>query len=236
MHKQKLNLSIVIPTYNEESLLESVVKKTLEDAEAIAIIKQYEIIVVDDGSSDNTGVIAKNIAKKYKQIRIISYQNNRGLGGALFSGIKVAQYDFVTFIPADGQLYLRDFESSLEKILEADIVLTYRTNRDDYTLYRHFLSTTLRLCMFYFFGLKFRDYNWAHIWRKNIFDKFQPRSAGVFFLAEIAVRGKHAGCRIVEGKSVYRSRLAGKSRNKRFSVAVQTMRDLLRTWLEMRTI
>src|SRR3990172_4905171 len=167
MIKIPISLSIVIPAFNEGELLKKIVKTTLKEAEEI-LGKSFEIIIVDDGSTDRTRLVAKQVARTSKNINLIRHDERQGFGATMISAIQKAKYEYITFIPSDGQVYLRDLTETLKKAKNFDLIVTYRTNKKDYTLFRHFLSLGFKVLMRVFFGLSLKDYNWAQVYKRKI--------------------------------------------------------------------
>ncbi len=225
-----LDLTIIIPCFDESIELENTVKTNIDNAKKY--LRKFEVIIVDDGSTDDSLRIAQLLVKKHSHVRVVKHQKNLGLGAAILSGAKVASYNFITYLPGDGQAYLQDILSGLRKAENADLVITYRTGRTDYTLYRKFLSRCLTILLRLLLGLSFRDYNWVHIYRKNIFSKIDIKSRGVFFLGEIVIKAHRLGLKIVEAESVYRPRLSGTSKTVKFKSVCKASLDMLRIWLE----
>lgn len=198
-----------------------------------AVYQGINELVVDDGSIDNTEKKLEKIKKNYK-IKIIKHKFNQGLGATIITGIKHSTKEFATYLPADGQVFLREIAEGLKKAPFADLVLTYRGGRAGYNPYRHLLSNTLMISMKLFFGLNYKDYNWVHIYKTKLFKKIKTKSNGVFYLAEIIVRSHEAGFKISEAAASYNPRLTGISKNARLSVALQTLWDLIKLWLEIK--
>ena len=128
------SLSVVIPAYNEEGNLDNLVKQTLEDAKKTT--SDFEIIVVNDGSSDKTRIVADLLAKTYDHVRVIHHKSNLGLALAWRTGIKACKKDIILYIEGDGQQPFCDQYDLLEKIKHADLVLGTRSYRFDYTPFR----------------------------------------------------------------------------------------------------
>lgn len=173
------NLSIIVPCFNEAFSLEETINSLLHDAKKY--LNRFEIIIVDDGSTDATPKITRTIQSKNPNISVTTHKKNQGLGAAILSGVKRAKYDFITYLPGDGQAYLRDIINGLHIANDADLVLTYRPERSDYTLFRKFLSLCLKTLLRILFGLNYKDYNWVHIYKKHIFTKLKITTKGVFF-------------------------------------------------------
>lgn len=232
----KIDLSIIVPTFNEEEGIGKTIAEIFKDLKSIPIkklINTFEVIVVDDGSFDNTIKELQRIKKNYK-IKIIRHKFNQGLGAAIMTGIKHSTKEFATYLPADGQVFLREISKGLERAATADLVLTYRGKRKDYNPYRHLLSNTLMVSMRLFFGLNYKDYNWVHIYKTKLFKKIKTKSKGVFYLAEIVTRIHEAGLKILEAEAKYHPRSTGRSKNARLTVALATLRDLFKLWIELK--
>lgn len=233
----QISLSIVVPVFNEEDGVEKTIVEILKDTKRDNIkrlIRAPEIIVVNDGSWDNTYRILQIMKKKYPQIKILTHKINQGLGASLMTGIKNSSREFVTYLPADGQVFLREISKGLKVADKADLVLTYRGQRIDYSSYRHLLSNTLTIAMKLLFRLNFRDYNWVHIYKRKLFKSIKIRSKGVFYLAEVVVRTKEKGFKILEAQAQYHPRSTGYSKNANPKIVIRTLIDLFKLWIELK--
>lgn len=226
-----VNLSIIIPCFNEAADLEDSVKRNINDGKRY--LKNFETIIVDDGSTDNSLGIARKLSKIHSNIRVLSHKKNLGLGAAILSGVKIAKYDLITYLPGDGQAYVRDILAGLRIAREVDLVLTYRKRRNDYTLYRKFLSLCLTMMIRMLFGLRYRDYNWVHIYKKSIFSKLKIKSKGVFFLGEIVIRAHRQNLKIAEAESIYRPRRSGESKTAKLQAVLKAFFSILVVWYSL---
>lgn len=226
-----INLTIIVPCFNESLELENTVKTNIADARKY--LNNFEIIIVNDGSTDDSPKIAELLDKKYSSVRVVTHKKNLGLGTAILSGAKIASYDLITYLPGDGQAYLRDIIAGVKKAKDADLVLTYRTSRSDYTVYRKFLSWCLTILLRILFNLRFRDYNWVHIYKKNIFSRIKIKSHGVFFLGEIVIKAERLGLKIVQVESMYRPRRFGTSKTVKLRSVCRAFFDLLGIWYDL---
>lgn len=227
------DLSIVIPAYNEEDSLEWLIKDMVKDAPTIGI-KDLEIIIVDDGSTDKTSKIAEDLKTKYKSVKVI-HKKNGGYCSALLAGIKKAKKDYVAYFPADGQTLIRDIKKCIPLLGESDLILGDRGGRLDYTSYRMFLSHVYLMLLRIFYGNPYRDINWFHIWKREKIQNIKLISKGIFILAEIVIRFRKKKYVIKEASVPYRSRMGGEAKNAKLSIAWQTFVDLLRFWLLLKT-
>jgi len=224
LYKKIPSLTIAIPAYNEEENLEWVLRDIL--SEAPKQLSDFEIVIVNDGSTDNTGKIADNFAKKNKKIKVV-HKKNGGYGEAMLRGIKEAKKEFVAYMPADGQFLVKDMLNCFPLMDSSDLVLGYRGKRKDYNLYRLILSHGYLFILKVLFGISYKDVNWLNIWRSKEIKSLKTRSRGVFLLAEIILKFKKKGLRISEAKSFYRVRRGGEVKNAKLRIAVQTLIDLL---------
>ena len=236
-HSSKIDLSIIIPIFNEEEGIEPTIDRIYQDAEKQPIktlLNSFEVIAVDDGSFDNTNKVLNKLKKRHNNLRIIKHSSNKGLGAAILTGVRYSKKKFITYLPADGQAFLSEISSGLRVAPFSDLVLTYRGKREDYNPYRHLLSNSLMISMRIFFGLKFKDYNWVHIYKRSLFDNIKVKSKGVFYLAEIVVRANQNGVKILEARAKYHPRSTGYSKNARLKIVIKTLIDLLKLWKELK--
>ncbi len=230
------SITIAIPAYNEEENIEWVVKDSLKTLPKY--FKNYEVLVVDDGSKDNTGKILDKLVKKNKKVRVI-HQPNGGYSKAMAVGIQNAKKEFVAYLPADGQNIVKDMEKMFPLMKNSDVVLGTRGIRKDYNSYRKILSYGYLIFLRILFGIKVQDLNGLTIWRtlevKKLKRIYSTESKGVFILAEIVARFQRKGLRISEAPSKYRARRAGTVKNTKFKVVRNTYEDAFKVWWKMIT-
>jgi len=226
-----MNLSIIIPAYNEENNLEKIVKKTL--LETKKSVKKFEIIIIDDGSKDNTYAVALQMVKKFNEIKVLQHPKNMGSGMAIRTGIIHAKNNLITYIPADGQFELSEIKKYIRAAQNADIVIGSRMERSDYSLFRLLSSWVFIKLVNFLFHSNYKDVNWVHMWKKKVFKNIQVKSKGVFLLEETLVRASKAGFKIVEIDSLYKPRLSGKAKGSHPLTILKTLFEMAGLWLEM---
>lgn len=124
------SLSVFFPAYNDAKSLPPLIAKTYRVLPRVA--QKYEVIVVNDGSSDNTGSVVKQLQKQYSNLKLIEHVKNRGYGGALQSGFKNAKYDWAFYTDGDGQYDVNELTSLVEKVnSQVDVVNGYKIGRGD---------------------------------------------------------------------------------------------------------
>lgn len=207
MHKVP-EISIFFPFWNEEKNIEKVVKKAIPVAQKIS--DRWEIIMVDDGSTDNTLSIARKLAKENPNLIVVSHGKNRGYGAALKSGFEKAKYKYVVFNDGDGQFDFSEVTKFLEKIDKADVVIGFRKKRLD-NPFRHLLMNLLKIWDILFFGFNFKDIDCGFkLFRKDALQKIMPfKSEGAMITTEILARAKRKKCKIAQVEVSHFPRLYG---------------------------
>ncbi len=230
------SITIAIPAYNEQENLRWVVNDCLNTLPKY--FRDYEVLIIDDGSRDKTPKIADLLVKKNNHVRVI-HQQNGGYSKAMLTGIKNAKKEFVGYLPADGQYLVKDMEKMYPFLEKSDIVLGYRGIRKDYNLYRKILSYGYLILLRLMFAITVVDLNGPNIWRVSEVNKldniYSVNSKGVFILAEIVARFQKKELRISEAPSVYRSRRSGSVKNTKLKVVTDTLRDAIIVWWKMIT-
>lgn len=228
----QLSLTVVIPAYNEEAGLERITRDALEALRGA--VPQFEVVIVDDGSSDATGGIADRLASENPEVKAAHHETNQGSGMAIRTGIANATCDLVMYVPADDQFDLTEVGAYASAARQADIVVGVRDSRSDYSWFRLLSSWAFLKLTNTLFGFHYRDVNWVHLWRRRIFDEIRPRSRGVPLMAEILVRAAQRGYTSVEIDSVYRPRAAGKAKGSSVRSIALAIYETFRLWFEVR--
>jgi len=220
------SLTIVIPAYNEESNLINLVKESIRDARKIC--KDFEIIIVDDGSVDKTPIVADSLDKAYKEVKVIHHKKNQGLALAWRTGIQASKKHIILYIEGDGQQPFRDQLELLKKIKHADLVLGTRSYRFDYTYFRKILSYGYLFLIRLLFNITYKDVGWSQAYRRKIFDKIEMKSVTPFFDTEVVIKAKRFNFKIVEAHSYYRSRKVGSTSLGNINTAYKMFKEMLK--------
>ncbi|MEN9649834.1 MAG: hypothetical protein RL094_801 [Candidatus Parcubacteria bacterium] len=157
-----MRLSIVIPAYNEEKNIKSTVQDVIRFCECHPKIDAYEIIVVDDGSKDQTFNILNQLQHRHSRMHVISHDTNRGYGAALKSGFAQTQYEWIFYMDSDKQFSIEDIHLFLKHAdANKKVMFTgYRSNRKDGVL-RSLNAWIYRLSLNIGFGIRVKDVNCA---------------------------------------------------------------------------
>jgi glycosyltransferase involved in cell wall biosynthesis len=213
-------LSVVIPMFNEEAYA----RRSIEAArEALARLgSDWEIVVVDDASTDRTGALAEELARADGRVRVIHNARNRTLGGSLREGLAAARGEVVLYTDAD---------------LPADLWLLagYRFDRTGEGLRRALLARCYNLALRLLFGLRVRDVNFAFkLVRRSLLDRIALTSEGSFIDAELILRARKAGARVIQMGLDYFPRSRGTSTLSSPRVVLRILREMTRSWRELR--
>lgn len=230
---KKSSLSVIIPAYNEEESLAYVLEDTLQDLPKH--LNDFEVIIVDDGSTDRTSEIADYFAKKSKHVKVI-HQSNGGFNKAMIIGIKAAKKDYVAYMQADGQDLIRDMVNCFKIMDRHDLVLGIRGKRIDYNFYRSILSYGCLILYRVLFGIKNEDVHWVYVWKTKELQKLKLDSdGGIFILVESLVKFRRKGLSIGEASSPYRPRYGGENKNTSFKVVWRTFVGIFNLWWKILT-
>lgn len=134
----KKNLSIIIPAYNEDKNIERVVSEVVDVA--INSLDNYEIIIVNDGSNDDTLEIISMLSERNNHISAVNFETNQGVGAAYKAALDKASLEFVTLIPGDGAFTKQSLEHLFNAVGIAEMVISFRSNPNARSFVRKYLS------------------------------------------------------------------------------------------------
>lgn len=223
-------LSVFFPLFNEEGSVERIVKKAVEVLENLRL--EYEIILVNDGSKDETASVIDRLSKGNEKIRAIHHPKNLGYGEALKSGFYNAKYDTIVYTDGDGQFDFSQVNMFLEKIEDSDLVIGYRIKRKD-PFFRILFAKGWALSLFAFFRLNLKDVDCGFkMIRKKVLEKIPHLESqrGAMINAEIAIKAKKAGFKVAQVGVNHYPRLTGKPTGANFKVIIKSFLDLIKLW------
>jgi glycosyltransferase involved in cell wall biosynthesis len=210
-------LSIFFPMWNEEEYLERAVNAATEISEelmAAGTISDYEVVIVDDASTDTTPQLADQISAANRRVNVVHHPVNRKLGGSMKSGFQASTGDVVLYTDADLPFDMRELHKALRLMhqYEADVVAAYRFDRTGEGYVRVIYSFFYNLLVRVLFGCRFRDVNFAFkLVRRRVLDQVTLRSEGSFIDAELMVSAKKMGMEVVQFGVDYFPRTRGVS-------------------------
>lgn len=225
-----LSFSIVTPVYNEEAIIINSIQHNIQVLEKTGL--EYEIIVVNDGSKDNSYKLILENFKSHPKIKIINLDQNRGFGYAIKMGLSKTINTFLICVPADSPLTGDVFESFKAATARADIVVSARIARLGYTPRMLLNSYIYHWLVKILFGIHLKDFNWIHLYHRKIFDasKIEITSNGIFMLAEVLIRAQMEGYTFCEIYIPQSERLTGIASASRFTVILKTLKEMITFW------
>ena len=227
------SISLVLPAYNEAENIEPMVAEAVPALEANA--DDWEIIVVDDGSADETAAVTRRVTEHEPRVRLVQHAVNQGFGSAVLTGFTSAEKDWIFYTDADRQFVLAELERFVPHMEGADLIAGYRAPRRDPFLRVFYGKGWSALCTL-LFGYTVRDVDCGFkLLRREIVQELAGKiqSRGATFSIEWLVRAKRAGCRFVELPVSHRPRVAGSQTGANVRVIVRAFRELVRFRLQL---
>ncbi len=210
-------LSVFYPMWNEEDYIERALafgRRACEDLVTSGDIADYELIVIDDESTDRTGEIADRLANDDPHIRVIHHEHNRKLGGSMKTGFAAATGDLVLYTDADLPFDMAELPRAVRLLREydVDIISAYRFDRTGEGSLRAIYTWVYNGLIKALFGVKVRDINFAFkLCRRRIFEHVELKSEGSFIDAELIIRATRLGYEIMQMGVDYFPRTRGES-------------------------
>jgi glycosyltransferase involved in cell wall biosynthesis len=225
------SITFFFPMWNEEEIIERTVNAAREAGEELIAegeVDDYEVLIVDDASTDATAALADQLAGEDRHVRVVHHITNRKLGGSLKTGFAEARGALVLYTDADLPFDMREVAKAVRllRIYEADIVSAYRHDRTGEgprrLVYSYAYNHLVRLAL----GLRIRDVNFAFkLVRREVLEKVQLRSEGSFIDVELLARAEVEGFRTIQFGVDYFPRTRGVSTLSSFPVIRTIVRE-----------
>jgi glycosyltransferase involved in cell wall biosynthesis len=228
-------LSVFFPAYNEEKNIETTVLKAKKVL--LKIAQTWEILIINDGSKDETLEISQNLVRKDKRIKVINHKVNRGYGAALKTGLYAAKYPWIAFTDADGQFDFGEIIKFIQtqKQTEADLVIGKYINRQ-VSLGRKLNTFIWETVINLLFNLGVRDIDTGFkLVSKKVIQTIPKLESerGAFIESEFLIKAKKAGFKIVQIGVKHYPRKAGVATGAKFEVIVKSFIDLFKLWKKL---
>ncbi len=228
------SLSVVFPAFNEEYNIAT----TVENARRVLpqIAREWEIIVVNDGSADETNRLCDELAARHPEVRALHHLVNQGYGAALKTGIAAARHGLVFFSDSDGQFDLHELQELVAWSEQFDIVAGYRGKRCD-PWHRSLNAWGWNVLVRALLGLRVRDIDCAFkLFRREVFERIQIRSVGAMVNTEILAQAVHFRMNIREVEVSHYPRAHGEPTGAKLRVILKAFRELFKLWWKLRKI
>jgi glycosyltransferase involved in cell wall biosynthesis len=225
-------LSVFFPACNDSGTIASLVISAIRTAQRLT--PDFEVIVINDGSVDQTAEILDDLATKYPEMRVIHHERNRGYGGALRTGFASATRERIFYTDGDAQYDPSEMALLWERFSDdVDLVNGYKISRSD-PFHRIVIGRIYHHTVRLLFGLKVRDVDCDfRMMRRTIFDSVRlEKNSGVICL-EMMKKIQDAGFRIAEVPVHHYHRVHGKSQFFNFSLLARTAVDVAKLWFAL---
>ncbi len=183
---EQVTLTIVVPALNEENDLANSVQAAISAAQSLHL--DFEILIIDDGSTDATPLIAGELASGDRRIRAISNGRNLGLGGSYKIGIREARGEYLFWVPADDAHPVAGLAQVLEKLGETDMVIPAPCNDEVRAGHRRFISKSFTFLINRMFKLDLPYYNGLVLHRTALLRGIDIKTNSFVFQAEAIVK------------------------------------------------
>jgi len=229
------SLSVILPAYNEEANVASAVERVSKVMQSLGM--DYEIILVNDGSRDRTGEIARELQTRIPHFKLVEHFPNRGYGGSLKAGFAAATCDWIAFTPSDNQFDFREISLLLARSTKADIVSGYRANRRD-PFVRRLNALGWNSVVRLLFGYLCRDIDCGFkLFRRELLERVHIESNGAMIDTEFLAGARARGYTLTDVPVTHLPRQAGHPTGANLKVILKAFRDLarfrLRLWREL---
>jgi dolichol-phosphate mannosyltransferase len=192
-----VSVSLIVAALDEGAVIEHVVRETYEVAQRC--IGEFEIILVNDGSNDDTGQIMDRLAAELPHTKVLHNERNLGFGASYLRGVEASMLDYVMLVCGDGGVPPSYFPTIIERIGSADIVIPYMSNlREIKTPFRWWVSKLFTAYMNFLTGKRIKYYNGLAVHRRDLVARTPLESTGYAFQGELLLKLLRDGHSYVE--------------------------------------
>jgi len=224
------SLSMVVPAFNEEELLEEFVAKSVRDMSAVA--DDFEIVLVNDGSTDRTMEIARRLAMEVPQLKIVDLKRNLGNGANVMVGFRHATKEIVFNNTVDAFFNTEDLAWILPELDRYDSISGYRSDLSANNPYQKMLTLGNKTLIRLLFPLKLKAYQTVQFHRRTLFDDIQIEARSSFVSPELLIKAHATGRTIGEVQVVFHPRTKGTAKGGGLKHVIRTFKDIFRFWFK----
>jgi len=225
-------LTVLVPAFNEATTLAASLTKIHSNVAELGV--SFEILVVNDGSRDETGAIADDFAARDAHVRVFHHDENRRIGAVLRTGIAAARHNRLVLNPVDNPISSDELRRLLEASQHAAVAAGRRAGRPGYTMWMRSASATYNGLLRILFGVPLRDFNWCCLYRTDVLRSIVIRHDGILGVPEVLIRAYRGGHRIVEVPLSMRPRVSGRPTVSRLRTIRTAFLDMLDLFWELR--
>ena len=226
------SISVFFPAFNDEATIGPLVEAALDVLPTLT--DDYEVIVVDDGSTDSTAAVLEGLAREHPRLRVVHHETNRGYGGALRMGFESATKELVFYTDGDGQYDVRELRTLVPLLTDGvDVVNGYKRARAD-ARRRKVLGAAYNQVAHLLFSLPVRDVDWDfRLMRRSALGRVELASSSGVICVELVHKLREAGCVFAEAPVGHYARPCGRSQFFTPRRVARTALDLLSLWARL---
>jgi glycosyltransferase involved in cell wall biosynthesis len=224
-------LSVLVPAYNEARNLEGAVRDVVS---AAARFEDFEVLIVDDGSTDGTGEVAERLAREITQVTAIHHPRNLGFAAAYRTALAQARMSHFTFVPGDHEVASESVRGIFAAVGLADLVIPFHATPWNRPPLRRLLTWICTTQLNWLFGWRLRYYQGPTVYPTALARALPATASGFFFIAELLVNALDAGYNTVEVGLIHQERAYGASKAVALSNVLNAQQTILRLWWNVR--
>ncbi len=227
--------SLIVVAYNERASILNVIDG-IHSAMQRMSAPDYEVLVVDDGSTDGTTEILRSQVEGTPHLRVLYHEKNKGIGEALLTGYHAATMENIITLPGDGQFDIEEIFPFANLAPHSLVSFTrdLKALRNDYTPYRRLLSNANRAVNRVLLGFEIKDVNWVKLFKREDFVQcLELALRSSIVLSEICAKLVYLGCSVIEPPSRYLPRVGGKARGASLKIVSMAAKEVLSLTLEL---
>lgn len=235
MKPQKPSISVFFPCYNDAESIDKLVKDAFFVLSTLT--SDYEVIVIDDASTDKSREVLKDLSKRYKNLKLVFHEENRGYGGALRSGFKAASKDLIFYTDGDGQYDVRELPILLHLMTpDTDFVNGMKMTRHDPT-YRVLAGNLYSFFARWLFWIPVYDVDCDfRLIKKDLLKKLHLTGGSGSICVELVKKAQRAGGRFRQVSVHHHERRFGQSQFFRPERLISTLAELVKLWFKLMVV
>jgi glycosyltransferase involved in cell wall biosynthesis len=227
-------LSVVMPCLNEQDNVASAIQRTIAAFDRHDI--EGEIVVINDGSTDDTAVVVRKLAERYSNVRLIEHARPMGIGFSFWDGVQNARNDFVTMFPGDDENDPDDALLYYYLTRDVDIIVPFIHNVEVRSIWRRVISSSYRFVINMSFGMNLNYTNGTVVYNRAILDSVMLKSSGFLYQAELLIKLIRAGYLYAETPHFLSRRGSGKTKALTLKSLLQVTRGYFRLIWEIHVL
>jgi glycosyltransferase involved in cell wall biosynthesis len=229
---QPKSLSIFVPAHNEAMNLGGAVQDIVAAAEARG--DEYEILLVDDGSTDGTAEVAARLAQHNPRIKVIRHATKQGIAAGYRAALAQTTLQYFSFLPGDREVRAASIQAIFKAVGSADLVVPYHANQEARAWHRRVMTWMSTAMLNALFGYRLRYYQGPVVYPTHLARDLPVTSRGFYFLTEMLVQALDRGCSYVEIGLMHQERAFGKSKAVTLSNILLALQTIGRLWWRLR--